>query len=67
MAVGFIFSRREVRYLALCILAVTLGKVLLVDLRETAAVYRVLSFIGLGLLLLGGVYIYTRAFRPKGD
>ncbi|MBL7132580.1 MAG: DUF2339 domain-containing protein, partial [Phycisphaerae bacterium] len=67
LGAGFIWSRRELRYLAICILAVTLAKVFIVDMRGTQAIYRILSFIGLGLLLLGGAFVYTRAFRAKAD
>ncbi len=65
LAAGFIWSRREVRYLALCILAVTVVKVFVKDMRALHAVYHILSAVGVGLLLLVGAFVYTRVFRPK--
>lgn len=65
LGAGFIWARLELRYVAICILAATLAKVFIVDMRHTQAIYRILSFIGLGLLLLGGAFVYTWVFRTK--
>jgi uncharacterized membrane protein len=48
------------RVLAIVVLAVTVGKVFLVDLSRLDRFYRVLSTLGLGLLLLSGSYLYQR-------
>ena len=42
------------------LLAVSIAKVFLVDVSELAEGYRILSFLGLGALLLGVSYVYQR-------
>jgi len=49
-----------VRYLALALLALTVGKVFLVDLSVLGSIYRIIGFIGLGLALLLGSWLYQR-------
>ena len=59
--------RRDVRSLrlgALGLLGVTIGKVFLYDLSTLTSIYRVVSFVGLGLLLLGAAYAWQR-LRPE--
>ncbi|RPI59583.1 MAG: DUF2339 domain-containing protein, partial [Planctomycetaceae bacterium] len=65
LAIGFILSKPPTRYLAIAVFAITLGKVFITDLSHVEMVYRVLSFIGLGVLLLGGSLLYHRQFRTK--
>lgn len=48
------------RYLAILLLAVTIGKVFFVDLAQLDRVYRIVSVIGLGVLLLAASYLYQR-------
>ena len=52
-----------VRYLAMAVLGVTILKVFLLDLAELEQAYRVLSAIGLGVLLLIASFLYQR-FKP---
>ena len=59
-AIGFVTRRPVLRRVAFVIIALALGKVFLVDMRQVRAVYRVLSFLALGLALLGGALLYTR-------
>ncbi len=49
-----------VRWQALVLVAVAIGKVFLVDVRELSQGYSILSFLGLGALLLGVSFIYQR-------
>jgi uncharacterized membrane protein len=59
--------RRDVRALrlgALVLLGVTVGKVFLLDLATLTSIYRVGSFVGLGLLLLVAASMWQRA-RPR--
>ena len=67
MAVGFVISRPALRYVAMGVFAVTLGKIFIVDMREVGAVYRIISFFVLGTALLGGAYLYHRKFIVGGD
>jgi hypothetical protein len=63
LAWGFVRSIPAVRYGALALFGIVVGKVFLVDLAELQAVYRILSFFVLGLVLLGVSYLYQRS-RP---
>jgi uncharacterized membrane protein len=60
---GFVRSRASVRYAALALLGVTVLKVFLVDLAAVRTVYRVLSFLVLGVVLLGVSLLYQKG-RP---
>lgn len=64
LVVGLRTDLRAVRLAALGLLAVTAGKVFLYDLNALTSVYRVASFIGLGLLLLLAAFAYQR-LRPE--
>ena len=63
LVVGFAVQRPSVRYAAIVLLAVTLGKVFIVDMHGVDAIYRILSFLGLGALLLAASFLYHRFFR----
>ena len=60
LAVGFSRRSAYLRWQALVLLAVSIAKVFLVDVSELAEGYRILSFLGLGALLLGVSYVYQR-------
>ena len=49
---------------AFALLLVTVAKVFLYDLATLTSLYRVVSFIALGLLLLGGAFAYQRLRPP---
>jgi uncharacterized membrane protein len=53
------------RWLALALLGVTLVKVFLVDMAEVRQIWRVLSFLVLGALLMACSYAYTRRERRR--
>ena len=53
------------RYGGLALLGLGVAKIFLYDLSELDELYRVLSFIAVGLLLLGGAYAYQRV-RASG-
>jgi hypothetical protein len=57
---GFVWRSALVRYAGLGLLAITLGKVLLVDMHEVDKAYRVLSFLGVGLLLVATSVGYAK-------
>jgi uncharacterized membrane protein len=56
------FARRSpfLRWQALLVLAITIAKVFLVDLTQLTQGYRIVSFLGLGALLLAISFIYQR-------
>jgi uncharacterized membrane protein len=60
IAAGFRLRAPLSRYAGLGLFAVTLVKVIVVDMREVRYGYRVLAFIGLGLLLLATSVIYGK-------
>ena len=60
LSVGFGRASAFLRWQALVLLAVAVGKVFVVDVSELSQGYRILSFLGLGVLLLGVSYIYQR-------
>jgi hypothetical protein len=60
LTLGFVWSNPPLRYTAMAVFAVTIVKVAFVDLAHIQMVYRVLSLMGLGLLLLAGSWLYHR-------
>jgi len=60
LAVGFWRRSSFLRWQALVLLAFAIGKVFLVDVSELSQGYRILSFLGLGALLLGVSFVYQR-------
>jgi hypothetical protein len=57
---GFAFRERLLRLQGLALLLVCILKLFLYDLRNLETIYRILSFVALGLILLGVSWIYTR-------
>lgn len=60
MVAGFWKRSAFVRWQAMVLLAVTIGKVFLYDSRELQQIYRILSFIALGVMLMAISYAYHR-------
>jgi uncharacterized membrane protein len=60
MVVGFWRRSAFVRWLALCLIAVTTIKVFIYDTSQLDRQYRILSFIVLGILLLAISFVYQR-------
>ena len=60
LLVGFVRKSAFVRWQALVLLAVTIGKVFTVDTSQLSQGYRILSFLGLGVLLLAVSFVYQR-------
>lgn len=57
---GFAFRERILRLQGLALLLVCILKLFLYDLRNLEAIYRILSFVALGLILLSVSWIYSR-------
>ena len=55
---GLIGNLRYRRILGITIFGVVLGKVFLLDMSQIEAVYRILSFVACGILLLAASYLY---------
>jgi uncharacterized membrane protein len=65
LGVGISRNLQHWRWLALGILGVTLSKVVFLDMAEARQIWRVLSFMGLGALLMICSYAYSRRERMK--
>jgi uncharacterized membrane protein len=60
LAIGFWKQSAFLRWQALILIAGSIGKVFLVDTRALSQGYRILSFLGLGVLLLMVSFAYQR-------
>jgi len=60
LAIGFARRSAFLRWQGLVLLAVSVGKVFLVDMSALSQGYRILSFLGLGALLLAVSFVYQR-------
>lgn len=67
VAAGIARRYAPIRYLAITLLAGTIGKVFFVDLAQLDRVYRVLSVIGLGVLLIVASYLYQRFLTDEDE
>ncbi len=63
---GIAKHHKALRYASLAIILLAVAKVFLYDASELEGLYRVFSFFGLGLSLIGLSYLYTR-FLPADD
>ena len=60
MVVGFWRSNRGLRLIAIGLFGITILKIFLYDLSSLETAYRIVSFVGLGAILLGVSYGYQR-------
>jgi len=65
LAVGFLLRSQPARLLALGVIAVTIAKVFIVDTASISGIFRALSMIGLGVVLLGIGWLYQRLLYPR--
>jgi uncharacterized membrane protein len=63
--VGFRRNIAPVRYTALVLLAITLAKILIIDMADVQRVWRILSFIAVGALLLAVSYVYHKHIQEE--
>lgn len=59
-AAGFKRGYAPIRYLAIAVFGVTVVKVFTVDFSQLDSIYRIVSSLALGLLLVGASYLYQR-------
>jgi uncharacterized membrane protein len=62
---GIALRSQPARLASAAIVALTVGKVFLVDMSDLTGFYRALSFIGLGLVLVGIGLLYQRLLFPQ--
>ncbi len=63
---GLVRKQRAARLAGLALLGLAVAKVFIFDLSQLDSIYRVLSFLALGLLLLAGAFAYQR-FQVTSD
>ena len=65
LAVGFFLRSQPARLLALGVIALTIAKVFIIDTASISGIFRALSVIGLGVVLLGIGWLYQRLLYPR--
>ena len=65
LAVGFVLRSQPARFLALGVITLTIAKVFIIDTASISGIYRALSVIGLGVVLLGIGFFYQRLLFPR--
>ena len=65
LAVGFVLRSQPARFLALGVITLTIAKVFIIDTANISGIYRALSVIGLGVVLLGIGFFYQRLLFPR--
>jgi uncharacterized membrane protein len=64
---GIVLKSRVVRFASAAVVLVATAKVFLLDMAGLTGFYRALSFIGLGLCLVGIGWLYQRLLFPRRD
>ena len=65
LAAGFFLRSQPARLLALGVVTLTIAKVFIIDTASISGIYRALSVIGLGVVLLGIGWLYQRLLFPR--
>jgi uncharacterized membrane protein len=64
LAAGFALRSQPARLASAAVVALTIAKVFLVDMSDLTGIFRALSFIGLGAVLVGIGWLYQRMLFP---
>ena len=65
LAIGIFLRSQPARHRLGAVVTLTMLKVFLVDMRDLTGIYRALSFIGLGVVLMGIGWLYQRLLFPR--
>jgi uncharacterized membrane protein len=65
LVVGLLIDSKPARLASATVVGLTVAKVFLIDMADLAGIWRALSFIGLGLVLVGIGYLYQRVLFPR--
>jgi uncharacterized membrane protein len=65
LVAGLLLGSKPARLASAAVVLLTIAKVFLVDMAGLAGIWRALSFIGLGLVLVGIGYLYQRLLFPR--
>ncbi len=60
MALGFIKNGHALRMISISLFAITIFKVFIIDMKNVSTPFRIISFLVLGLVLIGASYLYYR-------
>jgi uncharacterized membrane protein len=66
LVVGLLLGAKLARLASAAVIALTIAKVFVIDMAGLDGIWRALSFIGLGLVLVGIGYLYQRLLFPAG-
>src|SRR5258708_12342632 len=64
LVVGLLIDSKPARLASAAVVGLTVAKVFLIDMADLAGICRALPFIGLGLVLVGIVYLYPPVLFP---
>jgi uncharacterized membrane protein len=67
LGVGILFNSQRARLASAAVIALTIGKAFLIDMSELTGVYRALSFMGLGIVLVAIGWLYQRLLFRKAS
>jgi len=65
LVIGFYLRSQPARLVSAAVMILTIAKVFLFDMSALVGIYRALSFIGLGLVLVGIWFLYRRLLFAK--
>ncbi len=65
LLIGIALASKPARLASAAVVLLTIAKVFLVDMADLSGAWRALSFIGLGLVLVGIGYLYQRLLFPR--
>jgi uncharacterized membrane protein len=65
LAIGVLLRSQAVRLASAAVVVLTVLKVFLVDMRDLTGIYQAISFIGLGVVLMGIGLFYQRLLFPR--
>jgi len=67
LAAGIVFHSRALRFASSAVIMLTVLKVFFIDMSILTGVYRALSFIGLGIVLMAIGWFYQRLLFPRAE
>jgi uncharacterized membrane protein len=66
LGIGILFNSQRARLASAAVIALTIGKAFLIDVWTLTGIYRSLSFMGLGVVLITIAWLYQRVlFRRQ--
>jgi len=65
LGIGILFNSERARLASAAVIALTIGKAFLIDVWTLVGVYRALSFMGLGVVLIAIAWLYQRVLYRR--